>query len=72
MAVRGCHESKANYAVVVEVSSQVQYLCGYVYVHGLGKIETALLPVRWCGTLYCNLLGGLKLRPICYVTQKCR
>jgi len=71
MAVRGRLESKANYAVLVEVSSQVQYLCGYVCVHGLGKIETALLPARWCGTLYCSLLAGLKLRPTCYVTQKC-
>jgi hypothetical protein len=65
MMVRGCYESKANYAVLVEVSSQVLYLCGYVCVHGLGKVETAFLPSRWCGTLYCNLLAGLKLRPKC-------
>jgi len=71
MAVRGRRESKANYAVLVEVSSQVQYLCGYVFVHGLDKIETALLPARRCGTLYCNLLADLKLRPKFYVTQKC-
>jgi hypothetical protein len=30
MAVRGRRECTANYAVLVEVSSQVQCLCGYV------------------------------------------
>lgn len=71
MAVRGRCESKANCAVLVEVSSQVQYLCGYVCVHGFGKIETALLPARWRGTFFCNFLAAFKLRPTCYVTQKC-